>query len=90
MQNVTATNRIVLMSSQENIVSFGTYFSNFLIEGFSGLADSEGNNDGVNSAKEAFYFADVWTYWWVYFNTGYEQHPTISDMYPGEFPVTTS
>jgi hypothetical protein len=69
MQDVAATNRIVLMSSQENTVSFGTYFSNFLIEGFSRLADSEGNNNGVYSAEEAFYFADVWTYWWVYFNT---------------------
>lgn len=90
VKDVSAANRIVLMSTQENTVSYGTYFSNFLIEGFSGVADSEGNNDGVNSAEEAFYFADDWTYWWVLFNTGYEQYPTISDMYPGEFPVTTS
>jgi len=90
IQDVAATNRIVLMSSQENTVSYGTFFSNFLIGGFSGSADSGGNNDGVNSAEEAFSYAAPWTYWWVLFNTGEEQNPTISDMYPGEFPVTTS
>ncbi len=47
---MSAANRIVLMSTQENIVAFGSYFSNFLIEGFSRWADFDGNNDRVNSA----------------------------------------
>jgi hypothetical protein len=88
VQDVAATNRIVLMSCEENTVSFGTFFSNFLVEGFSGWADFNGNNDGINSAEEAFSYALPRTEFWVWFNTGYEQHPTINDMYPGEFPIT--
>jgi hypothetical protein len=88
-KDVSAANRIVLMSTQEDTVSFGTFFSSFLIEGFSGWADFEGNNDGINSAEEAFSYAVPRTEFWVWFNTGYEQHPTINDMYPGEFPITT-
>ncbi len=78
-------NRIVLMSSEENTVSYGSYFSNLLTLGFSGLADSFGNGDGINSAEESFYFAKPW----VEFLTYGEQSPTIYDGYGGEFPVTS-
>jgi hypothetical protein len=90
VHDLSAENRVVLMSTEEDTVSYGAHFSNFLINGFSGLGDSNGNHDGINSAEEAFDYAAPWTYWWVLFNTGQEQNPTISDLYPGEFPVTQS
>ncbi|MBN1280927.1 MAG: hypothetical protein JXA00_04690 [Candidatus Thermoplasmatota archaeon] len=89
-QEMAGQGRVVLMSSEENTVSFGSYFTEFLIEGFSGGGDANGNNDGINSAEESFAFAKPWTELWVYLMTGHEQHPTIYDQYPGELPVTTS
>jgi len=75
--------RVVLMSSQENEVSYGSEFSNFLIGGFGGWADFFGNGDGINSAEEAFNYAAFWV------ELMGQQHPTILDLYPGEFPVTS-
>ena len=86
VEELTAQGRVVLMSSQENEVSYGSYFSETLISGFNGWADFTGNLDGINSAEEAFDFA----YPLVVFFTGGDQHPTISDQFPGEFPVTFS
>lgn len=75
-------NRIILMSSEESTVSYGSYFSFHLIDGFNGIADNLGNNDGINSAEESFNYAqykiDLWGL----------QHPTILDNFPGEFPIT--
>ncbi len=90
VQSVAGQGRVVLMSSQENQVSFGSFFSEFLISGFEGRADSNGNNDGINSAEEAFSYAKPWVELIVFFWTGHQQTPTISDLYPGEFPVTMS
>ena len=78
------SNRIVLMSSEEDTVSYGSYFSIHLINGFDGIADTTGNNDGINSAEESFYYAQN-----KIDSTGI-QHPTILDNFPGEFPVTFS
>ena len=82
VQSVSGQNRIVLMSCRENEVSYGTDFSNYLISGFQGWADFFGNGDGINSAEESFAFADFWV------ELGGQQVPTISDNFPGEFPVT--
>ena len=75
-------NRIILMSSEESTVSYGSYFSFHLIDGFNGIADNLGNNNGINSAEESFNYAqhkiDLFGL----------QHPTISDNFPGEFPIT--
>ncbi|DAC72628.1 MAG TPA: hypothetical protein DSN98_04195 [Thermoplasmata archaeon] len=90
VEDLAGSNRVVLMSTEESTVSYGAFFSNYLIDGFSGWGDAGGNNDGINSAEESFAYAAPWTEFWVWFNTGQEQHPTISDGYPGEFPVTTS
>jgi hypothetical protein len=76
------TNRVILMSSEEDTVSYGSYFSFHLINGFDGIADNSGNNDGINSAEESFYYAQN-----KIDSTGI-QHPTILDSFPGEFPVT--
>jgi hypothetical protein len=90
VEDLSAENRVVLMSTEESTVSYGAFFSEFLNDGFAGWGDLNGNNDGITSAEEAFTYAAPWTTFWVWFNTGETQNPTISDLYPGEFPVTTS
>lgn len=76
--------RVVLMSCEEEEYSYNSYFSDYITSGFNGWADLTGNLDGINSAEEAFNFAYPWV---VLFTLG-EQHPTIVDQYPGDFPVT--
>jgi len=86
-EDLAAPGRVVLMSCQENEVSYGSDFSDLLISGFQGWADTttwgaSGNNDGIVSAEEAFRMAEFWL------NLGYQQHPTIFDSFSGDFPVT--
>ncbi len=82
-EELSAQNRIVLMSSEEDTVSYGSYFSFYLIDGFNGYGDFYGNGDGINSAEESFDYAQ-----YKVDSMGY-QHPTILDLYPGEFQVTS-
>ena len=79
-EELATQGRVVLMSCREDEVTYGSEFSEFLIDGFSGQADIYGNMDGINSAEEAFEYAEsqIWE----------EQHPTILDLYSGEYPVT--
>lgn len=84
VEDVAVPGRVVLMSCQENEVSYGSYFSNLLISGFQGSADSEGNQDGINSAEESFERAEFWL------DLAGNQHPKILDNFLGEFPVTYS
>jgi hypothetical protein len=86
MEDVAAQGRVTLMSSEEDGVSYGSYFSEYLTSGFAGMGDFLGNWDGINSAEEAFAYAKPLTEWATY----WEEVPTISDLYPGEFPVTGS
>ena len=81
-EELSAQNRIVLMSCTENELSYGSVFSEYLIYGFWGWADLLGNRDGINSAEEAFDYAKDCVHG--------DQHPTKLDLYPGEFPVTYS
>ena len=81
-EGLSGQNRVVLMSCNEKELSYGSRFSKYLIYGFWGWADYFGNKDGINSAEEAFNYAKDWV--------SYKQHPTIYDLYPGEFPVTYS
>ena len=85
VEDVSTQGRVVLMSSEEFTPSWGSIFSEFLIYGFEGYADLFGNGDGINSAEESFYFAEPF----VEFFTYGEQHPTILDLYSGDFPVTS-
>ncbi len=78
--------RVVLMSCEEDTLSYGSFFSECLTNGFWGAADFFGNRDGVNSAEEAFNYAEPL----VRLFTGGEQCPTMLDLYPGEFTVTLS
>lgn len=83
-EELSAQNRVVLMACQENETSYGIRFSKFLIDGLWGGGDFWGNNDGINSAEEAFNY----TMFWVKKTCDFT--PTILDMYPGEYPVTFS
>ena len=84
IEDVRGHGRVILMSCEEDSLSWGSDFSFFLIDGFWGSADFFGNGDGINSAEESFDYAD----WWVYFLSFGRQNPTISDYFPGEFTVT--
>ena len=86
-EEIATQGRVVLMSSEEDTYSYGSYFSNYLIDGFEGSADIStfGNGDGINSAEESFYYAQRLVDLYGHGN----QHPTILDLYPGEFPVTS-
>jgi len=84
VEDLAGQGRVVLMSSEEYTVSYGSYFSSFLIEGFKGWADLAGNIDGVVSAEEAFYYSQFWV------DLLGDQHPTIADYYPGDLPITTA
>lgn len=78
--------RVVLMSSEEDTPSWGSYFSDFLISawGPGNWADYFGNNDGINSAEEAFVYAKPLTEE----VTNNRQHPTILDNYNGDYLMT--
>ena len=79
LKDISKQNRIILMSSEEDSLSYGSIFSHHLIYGFKGQADY--NTDKIVTAEEAFnYTKNFFTY-----NT--KQKPTILDNYPGEFPV---
>ena len=86
VEEIGAEGRIVLMSSEEDTVSWGSYFSNFLISAIDegNWADYYGNNDGINSAEEAFNYAKPR----AEAATQNRQHPTILDLYDGEYLMT--
>ncbi len=84
-EDLKGQNRIVLMSSTEYELSYGSFFTQSLIDGLLGGADFWGNYDGINSAEESFNYSNYWM------NKRDERNtPTIYDLYPGEFPITYS
>jgi len=88
VDTLAAPGRVVLMSSSENEISYGSDFTNWISNGLEGWADlnllgASGNNDGIVSAQETFRLTQFW------FNLlGSYQHPTISDTFGAEFPLT--
>jgi hypothetical protein len=80
--------RVTLMSCREFESCYGSYFSDYLIDGLWGLADLFGNQDGVNTAEEAFFYARFWV------ELLHSYTPTMRDLYPlsdplsREFPIT--
>lgn len=87
VESLASQGRVILMSSSENEVSYGSDFSNLLISGFDGWADTNwlgasGNGDGIVSAQESFRLAKFWI------DLFGNQHPTIADYYGLEFPIT--
>jgi hypothetical protein len=86
IEDVRGQGRVVLMSCEEDTPSWGSYFTNFLTTAWDtgNWADYYGNNDGINSAEEAFVFAKPR----AEEATNGRQHPTILDLYDGEYPMT--
>jgi len=87
VEDLAAQGRVVLMSSREDEVSYGADFGDALITGFQGWGDVNlwpfsGNGDGIVSAEESFRGAKAWL------DLLGNQHPTIADYFPGDFPVT--
>jgi len=87
VNDLAAPGRVVLMSCQESELSYGTSFADLIISGLEGWADTSllgasGNNDGIVSAEEAFRLAKSWL------DLFGDQHPTIADSFPGDFPLT--
>jgi hypothetical protein len=70
--------RIVLTSVGEKDISWGSYFSHFLVEGMKGYADS--NRDGICTAEEIFHYAKPFAW-------SFGLHPQIFDEYPGELSL---
>jgi len=85
-EEMASKRKVVLMSCEEDNLSYGSLFTNSLITGFRGAADLSGNRDGVNTAEEAFNYAEPL----VKAMTDGDQCPTILDLYSGEFTVTFS
>ena len=87
-EELAAQGRVVLMSCEEDTVSYGSFFSFFAIEGLNGEADHQGNGDDINSAEETFNYAAPITTLFVFLLTGEEQYPMMVDKFDGEFPLT--
>jgi len=75
-EDVRGQNRVVLMASCEDEVSYSGGFAPYLIDGLKKYADI--NSDNIISAEEAFLYTEPRTY---------RQTPTIYDGYDGELPL---
>ncbi len=75
-EDVRGQNRVVLMASCEDELSFSGGFGPYVIDGLRGFADK--NNDDIISAEEVFFYAEP---------RSPRQHPTIYDGYEGELPI---
>ncbi|MCD6473683.1 MAG: caspase family protein [Thermoplasmata archaeon] len=81
-KDLAARNRVILTSVREEEVSYGSFFSDSIIDGLKGYADS--NKNGFVSAEEAFYYARD-----AILNNLEDMHPQIFDDYPGELDLTS-
>lgn len=75
-EDVRGQNRVILMASREDELSYSGGFAPYLIDGLRGFADD--NDDGIISAEEAFFYSEPRTS---------RQNPTIYDGYDGELPL---
>lgn len=75
-EDVRGQNRVVLMASCEDEVSYSGGFAPYVIDGLRGYGDT--NSDDVVSAEEAFYYAQP---------RSPHQNPTIYDGYDGDLPI---
>ena len=80
LKSAPEQHRIILMGSREDEEAYSGGFAPYLIDGFRGYADS--NGDGIVTAEEAFVYAEPRSF--------SPQTPTIYDGYPGELPLTTN
>jgi hypothetical protein len=78
-EDVRGQNRVVIMGSCEDELSYSGGFAPYLIDGLRGYADT--NNDTTISAEEAFYYAQP---------RSPNQNPTIYDGYEGDLSIMTT
>ncbi|OGS40109.1 MAG: hypothetical protein A3K77_04190 [Euryarchaeota archaeon RBG_13_31_8] len=76
LDDVRGQNRVILMASCEDELSYSGGFAPYIIDGLRGYGDS--NSDGVITAEEIFYYSEP---------RAYRQQPTIYDGYPGDLPL---
>jgi len=81
-KDLKGRNRVILTSVREDETSYGSFFSDGIIKGLQGYADS--NKNGFVSAEEAFYYARD-----IILNNFGGMHPQIFDDYPGELALTS-
>ena len=79
-KNLSGLNRVVITSVREEDISYGSYFSHFLVEGMKGYADK--NHDGTCTVEEIFQYAQP------ILRDLYGLKSQIFDAYPGELPLT--
>ncbi len=80
LKSAPEQHRVILMGSCEDELSYSGGFAPYLIDGFRGYADV--NGDGLVTAEEAFNYSEP--------RAVPRQTPTIYDGYPGELPLTTN
>ena len=73
---LSGQNRVVLMASREDELSYSGGFAPYVIDGLRGHADT--NSDDIVTAEEVFTYCEP---------RCSRQHPTIYDGYPGEMPL---
>jgi hypothetical protein len=77
-EDVQGQNRVVLMASREDELSYSGGFGPYVIDGIRGYADT--NEDGVVSAEEVFFYAQP---------RSPMQHPTLYDGFAGDLSLLT-
>ncbi len=81
ISELSGNGRVILMSSEEDEVSYGSSFSKYIARGLGGEADY--NHDFICSAEEIFEYVQP-----IIVNFGM-QHPTIVDTYNGELALVS-
>jgi hypothetical protein len=77
-EDISGQNRIILMASSEEELSYSGEFTPYLIDAMKGYGDT--NSDGIITVEEIFNYVTP---------RAEGQHPTLFDNYPGEFPLFT-
>jgi len=87
-KDLTDSGRVILMPCEEDEGVDGTWFIDFLIQGFQGFSDV--NNDYLCTAEEAFNYSAPLTTEYSSKYTYFTIYPSIFDEYSGELVITQS
>ena len=86
VEDLSATNRIILMSCSLDEMSLGNVFSYSVMEGLQGFCDT--NNDTICSAEEAFTYSIPRAQTFLLREFNFPQTPQMYDGFPGELGLT--
>jgi hypothetical protein len=87
-EDLADSGRVILMPCEEDEGVDGTWFIDFLIQGFQGFSDV--NNDDLCTAEEAFSYSAPLTTEYSSKYAFLTYYPSIFDEYPGELVITKS